>query len=79
MNIFPKNNIISVWNAVILLHITSSVQSGIIAHYSVLFLFRHLKCYFLVLENGHFCEKCLFLSAEKWHFGCQIKKKLTPM
>ena len=22
-------------------------------------------------ENGHFCQKCPFSSAKKWHFGCR--------
>ena len=26
------------------------------------------KCHFLAFENGHFCQKCPFSSAKKWHF-----------
>ena len=33
-----------------------------------------IKLFFLALESGHFCRKCPFSSAKKWHFGCQNKK-----
>ena len=30
--------------------------------------FGRSKCHFLALENGHFCQKCPFWNAKKWHF-----------
>ena len=48
-------------------------------HYKVVsvFLFPHPKCHFLALENGHFCRKCPFSCAKKWHFGSRNKKTDT--
>ena len=32
------------------------------------FSFGNPKSLFLALENGHFCQKCPFSGAKKWHF-----------
>ena len=39
------------------------------------FLFWRPKCHFF--EIGHFCQKCPFSCAKKWHFGGQNKKMET--
>ena len=47
--------------------------------------FGRPKCHFLVLENGHFRQKCPFSSSKKWHFQpverdiCVFQKSLVLM
>ena len=41
------------------------------------FLFWHQKVPFFVPENGHFCQKCPPLRAQKWHFGCPNESSET--